>query len=134
MQRDELVKRLEALIWRAKQSGGSAVVMEDALVELRAELTRLRAQVPEVPWQVQLADALECFWNPAIEGSGDDRSNVIGGMVQGMAAVAYRLREHAAAPTPQKGVENPCRCIDCGGAEPGHSDDCTYMKELHGHD
>ena len=39
-----------------------------------------------------------------------------------------------AAPTPQKGVENPCKCIDCGGSEPGHSDDCTYMKELHGHD
>lgn len=27
---------------------------------------------------------------------------------------------------------NPCKCIDCGGTEPGHSPDCTYMKELHG--
>jgi len=27
---------------------------------------------------------------------------------------------------------NPCKCIDCGGTEPGHSSDCTYMKELHG--
>ena len=49
-------------------------------------------------WQVQLADALECFWNAAIEGSGYDRDNIIGGMVQGFAAVATRLREHAAQP------------------------------------
>jgi hypothetical protein len=49
-------------------------------------------------WQVQLADALECFWNAAIEGSGRDRDNTIGGMVQGFAAVATRLREHAAQP------------------------------------
>ena len=27
---------------------------------------------------------------------------------------------------------NPCKCIDCGGMEPAHSSDCTYMKELHG--
>ena len=27
---------------------------------------------------------------------------------------------------------NPCKCIDCGGTEQGHSDDCTYMRELHG--
>lgn len=57
-------------------------------------------------WQVQLADALECFWNPAIEGSGDDRSNIIGGMVQGFAAVAYRLREHAALAAQPGGSDN----------------------------
>ncbi|MGH8463065.1 MAG: hypothetical protein ACRER5_02895 [Pseudomonas sp.] len=22
---------------------------------------------------------------------------------------------------------NPCKCVDCGGTEPGHSNDCTYM-------
>ena len=27
---------------------------------------------------------------------------------------------------------NPCRCIDCGGVELAHSDDCTNMAELHG--
>ena len=27
---------------------------------------------------------------------------------------------------------NPCRCIDCGGDELAHSDDCTNMAELHG--
>lgn len=27
---------------------------------------------------------------------------------------------------------NPCKCVDCGGDEPDHSPDCTWMKELHG--
>lgn len=25
-----------------------------------------------------------------------------------------------------------CKCIDCGGDQPGHSKDCEYMAELHG--
>ena len=29
-------------------------------------------------------------------------------------------------------LANPCRCIDCGGVELAHSDDCTNMAELHG--
>lgn len=52
------------------------------------------------PWQVQLADALDCFWNAASEGAGPDRSNVIGGMAEGFAAMAARLREHAAPQQP----------------------------------
>lgn len=27
---------------------------------------------------------------------------------------------------------NPCKCIDCGGNEPAHSSDCTFMSELFG--
>lgn len=27
---------------------------------------------------------------------------------------------------------NPCKCVDCGGDQPNHSADCTYMLELHG--
>lgn len=27
---------------------------------------------------------------------------------------------------------NPCKCIDCGGTEPTHSSDCTYMNETFG--
>lgn len=52
------------------------------------------------PWQVHLADALDCFWNAACEGAGPDRSNVIGGMAEGFAAMAARLREHAAPQQP----------------------------------
>lgn len=26
---------------------------------------------------------------------------------------------------------NPCKCIDCGGTEPSHSNDCEYMKALY---
>lgn len=29
---------------------------------------------------------------------------------------------------------NPCKCVDCGGTEDSHSNDCTYMLELHGED
>lgn len=25
---------------------------------------------------------------------------------------------------------NPCKCVDCGGTEPGHSADCSYMLEM----
>lgn len=28
--------------------------------------------------------------------------------------------------------EDSCRCIDCGGDQPGHSTDCVFMNELHG--
>jgi len=37
----------------------------------------------------------------------------------------------AASPQPAPGA-NPCKCIDCGGTEPTHSPDCTYMASLHG--
>lgn len=30
--------------------------------------------------------------------------------------------------------EDDCRCVDCGGTEPGHSKNCKYMAELHGAD
>ena len=29
-------------------------------------------------------------------------------------------------------VGNPCKCIDCGGDEPTHSNDCTYMEHEFG--
>lgn len=29
-------------------------------------------------------------------------------------------------------AQNPCRCIDCGGDQPTHSSDCTYMQETFG--
>lgn len=75
-----------------------------------------------VAWQIQLADALECFWNPAIEGSGSDRSNVIGGMVQGFAAVADRLREHAkSAPPATSGLVEALRRLIKAQAEFGAS-------------
>jgi hypothetical protein len=27
---------------------------------------------------------------------------------------------------------NPCLCVDCGGTEPAHSSDCTYMRDTFG--
>ena len=29
-------------------------------------------------------------------------------------------------------MSDNCKCIDCGGDQPGHSKDCEYMAELHG--
>ena len=26
--------------------------------------------------------------------------------------------------------KNSCKCVDCGGTEPKHSPDCTYMADL----
>jgi hypothetical protein len=50
----------------------------------------------------KLADALDCFWNAALDGvrrHDDATANaVMSGMVQGFAAVAARLREHDAQP------------------------------------
>lgn len=67
------------------------------------ETVTLPAQaVNQQPLNLQLADALDCFWNPACEAvqqasyhgpaSGSD---VVGAIAQGLAAVAARLREHA---------------------------------------
>lgn len=50
---------------------------------------------PAQPWQLQLADALECAWNPALQ-SDHDGLGPGSAMAQGLAAVAARLREHAA--------------------------------------
>lgn len=25
-----------------------------------------------------------------------------------------------------------CRCVDCGGDQPGHDAHCAYMRDLHG--
>ena len=36
-----------------------------------------------------------------------------------------------AAPVTAAPVDS-CRCIDCGGDQPGHSSDCAWMTELHG--
>jgi len=49
----------------------------------------------KVPWQIQLADALDCAWNPAIEADHNHQGPgaVLAG---GLAAVAARLREQAA--------------------------------------
>ena len=73
-------------------------IADDAIAEARKVSLAQQPAAVNMAWQVQLADALECFWNAAIEGSGYDRDNIIGGMVQGVAAVATRLREHAAQP------------------------------------
>ena len=40
--------------------------------------------------------------------------------------IAEDLKQLAAAQV------DSCRCIDCGGDQPGHSKDCTYMAELVG--
>lgn len=34
--------------------------------------------------------------------------------------------------TPPSADYNPCKCVDCGGTESSHSDDCTYMNETFG--
>lgn len=75
--------------------------------ELEAVLAQQPAAPSADPWQVQLADALDCFWNAACEGAGPDRSNVIGGMAEGFAAMAARLREHAAPQQPAGVDEAP---------------------------
>jgi len=50
-----------------------------------------------------LADSLDCFWNASLGAThpyDDATANaVMSGMVQGFAAVAFRLREHAANKT-----------------------------------
>ena len=64
----------------------------------------------------KLADALDCFWNAALDGvrrHDDATANaVMNGMVQGFAAVAARLREHDAQPAPAP--VHPCTMgVDC---------------------
>lgn len=57
-----------------------------------------------VAWQEQVADALEMFWNASLNvthQSNDATANaVMGGMVEGFAAMARRLRENAHPPQP----------------------------------
>jgi hypothetical protein len=43
--------------------------------------------------------------------------------------------DERALPQPAEGVqagEDDCRCIDCGGNQPGHDPTCSYMHKLHG--
>jgi len=58
-----------------------------------------REPLPEVAtgqtWQLQLADALDCAWNPAIQAERDGLGTG-SALARGLAAVAQRLREHAA--------------------------------------
>lgn len=66
----------------------------DARTRDVAEFIRLHQAAPAA-WQLQLADALACFWNPAVlsdrEGNGAGSA-----MASGFAAVEQRLRELAA--------------------------------------
>lgn len=79
-----------------------------------------------VSWQVQMADALDAFWNPACNAvqaasyhgpaSGSD---VVGAIAQGFAAVAARLRDSApAAPSTARALTAP---TIGGAAETGAS-------------
>jgi len=71
--------------------------------------TRIRAILRTTPapaagadgesMEKRLADALDCFWNPAIGAAHDSGSSdviaVVGAIAQGFGAMAQRLREHA---------------------------------------
>lgn len=73
-------------------------VMDEALglIEGQCNASAAMQEHPKiVPWQIQLADALDCAWNPAIEADHNHQGPgaVLAG---GLAAVAARLREQAA--------------------------------------
>lgn len=70
-----------------------------------------------VPLDV-VADAIDCFWNAALGAAHERQSEVAADlasvMVQGFAAIATRLREHAAAPKDDR-TETCVKC--CGNGE-----------------
>jgi hypothetical protein len=41
-------------------------------------------------------------------------------------------RYERTCPLPEVVMSNNCKCIDCGGSEPTHSGDCTYMNDMFG--
>lgn len=58
------------------------------------------ASITRLPWQLELADALDCAWNPAVMAERDGQGP--GGVLAGaLAAVATRLREQATPPSDQ---------------------------------
>jgi hypothetical protein len=97
--------------WSQLNPGGVCVLIRALFARLPMSETRpallatLRAPAgePVATPALVLADALECFWNAALDVTHpyqDATANaVMGGMVQGFAAMAKRLRE-SAPPTP----------------------------------
>lgn len=91
-------------------AGKLAAVAHRPLFDAEAEriVERCRAAVDTAPYERgiaqakeplhEIADALDCFWNPAIEAiQGGQGGEVVGAIAQGLSAVAERLREHELA-------------------------------------
>lgn len=64
--------------------------------------------------------------NDLLIGVEMDRHSLPDGEAKVMALGRAIARLHGEAQA------DPCKCVDCGGNEPGHSNDCTYMAELRG--
>jgi hypothetical protein len=76
------------------------------------------AAAPQPPAEAQEVVCLEC-----------------GQPTMPMGQVCYACSHPADDPAEaqaQGGGEVDCRCVDCGGNQPGHDPTCSYMHELHG--
>jgi hypothetical protein len=94
-------------VWNGQPREGSDPVYDDeqmfairdaGIAYGKALATRAPGAVAE-GWQVQLADALDTFWNAAV-GAEREGCQPAGAIAQGFAAVANRLREQLAASAP----------------------------------
>lgn len=103
---DECVNSLFALALTIRNHGTCApAALESVATKASAAIALMRGQSEPVADAagkdafLALADSLECFWNAALGAThpyDDATANaVMSGMVQGFAAVAFRLREHA---------------------------------------
>lgn len=66
----------------------------DVAPDIIRNLTTHRARAAVKPWQLDLAEALDNFWNAALQAERDDMSGTAA-IVHGVNAVATRLREQA---------------------------------------